>query len=353
MFSRKRCVWALFSLQWNSPSNKAEISSHNMLSEDVANRTSSNLHCQNKKTGQWRWNSSSLRMPDLAKPNTIIPSWRGKMGTKVSSQLWLISFPLPEAGKDHTFKTPAEGPKAADFSPGFGAGRWPAARCRWPGVQHRAMPLSSNQHCVKTSAEAVWRTCLHCVVLSHGVPPALWKITVSHCGGRREEGLQKHGAGFLLYLPLGQRGWEALVRCLPSERDKTCVLGKLGLAQSCVCGDGVSPLGLMGDRAGHGTAPLRGLAVTFSWDPSAGSVSAPAWRKPRDNWVVGLGGSVFCYGYFAVSLLRLKFLHWNIWLLNSMSRLARGKVSLLLPGNELCISVLLGVKKTLTIETHA
>lgn len=55
-------------------------------------------------------------MPDLAKPNVIIPSWKGEMGTKGSLQLWLISFPLPEAEKEHAFQTPAEGPKA-DFSP--------------------------------------------------------------------------------------------------------------------------------------------------------------------------------------------------------------------------------------------
>lgn len=56
----------------------------------------------------------------------------------------------------------------------------------------------------------------------------------------------------------------------------------------------------------------------------------------------------FVMGYFAVSLLRLKFSHQNVWLLNSVPWLAGGKASLLLPGNELCISVFLGVKKNPT-----
>ena len=141
-------------MQWDSPFNKAEISSHNISSEDAANHASSNLHCQNKKSGQWRGNRSVLRMPDLAEPNVIILSWKGKMGTKDSLQLWLVSFPLPEAEKDRAFKTPAEGPNA-DFCPSFGARRWPAARCCWPGAQHSATALTSNQHCVKTSAEAI------------------------------------------------------------------------------------------------------------------------------------------------------------------------------------------------------
>lgn len=70
MFSRKRCVWALFSLQRDSPFNKAEISPPIMLPEDAANHTGSDLHWQNRKSGQWRRNI--LRMPDLAKPNVIV-----------------------------------------------------------------------------------------------------------------------------------------------------------------------------------------------------------------------------------------------------------------------------------------
>lgn len=147
MFSRTRCVWALFSLKWDSPFNKA---SHNVVSEDVANHVSPNLHHQNKKSGRWGWDSSILRMPDLAKPNVIIPSWKGEMGTKGSLQLWLISFPLPEAEKEHAFQTPEEGPKA-DFSPGFGARRRPAAPCCWLGAQPRAQTSTGRRHRWKQS----------------------------------------------------------------------------------------------------------------------------------------------------------------------------------------------------------
>lgn len=89
-------------------------------------------------------------MPDLAKPNVIIPSWKGEMGTKGSLQLWLISFPLPEAEKEHAFQTPEEGPKA-DFSPGFGASKAPSSSLLLAG----GAAQSSDQHGAKTSVEAI------------------------------------------------------------------------------------------------------------------------------------------------------------------------------------------------------
>lgn len=167
MTSRKRCIQALFSWQWDSPFNKAEILSHNMLSEDATNHASSNLHFQNKRSGQWRWNSSILRMSDLAKPSVTIPSWKGKMDTKDSFQLWLISF-----------------------SPSWGRGRL-CLQSPCPGAKGRF------QSCL---------TVLRCVVLNHRVTPALWQIDASHCSGKWEERLQKQRAGFLLYLPSGQCG---------------------------------------------------------------------------------------------------------------------------------------------------
>lgn len=132
---------------------------------------------------------------------------------------------------------------------------------------------------------------------------------------------------------------------LLSEQDNRYILGKLRLTQICVRGGGASVLGLARDRAGRGILPLCWLAVTFSQSPSPGSVSLLAWCKLRDNRIAGLGGSVFCYRCFAASLLRLKFFHRNIWLLNSVFWQARDEVNLLLSGDELCISVILGLKK--------
>lgn len=70
MFSIKRCVGALFSLQWDSPFNTAEMWSRNMLSKDVANHRNSHLHGQNKKSG--RYKSRMLRTLNLAKCNVVV-----------------------------------------------------------------------------------------------------------------------------------------------------------------------------------------------------------------------------------------------------------------------------------------
>jgi len=125
-----------------------------------------------------------------------------------------------------------------------------------------------------------------------------------------------------------------------------CHLGSVGEKTRCsVCHSSRVKHLFWGSTACVEAGPLCGLAATFWRDPRAGSGSVPAWHKPWDCWMARLGGSVFCYGHSTVSLLRLKFLSLsqNVWLLRSASWLAGGKVNLCVPGNELCISILLDV----------
>lgn len=178
------------------------------------------------------------------------------MGTKGSFQLRLISFPLPEAEKNRAFGTSAEGPKAA-FRPGFGAGKMASS----------PLALSSDQPRVKTWVEGIWCVCFGCAVLSRS------RSLKDQCFPLRWE--ERGGTA-------GTREWLSSLfairaaqpmRRLPSKWDKSRVLGKLGLAQSCLCRHSMSLLGLVVDRAGCGTS---------SQDPSTGSMSLLAWHKPWD-----------------------------------------------------------------------